>query len=194
MRPLRNKTNVVPPDSDYTFGRIKDNPGDFTGTPVNELLYGDMHQFFEKLMLDSGLAANGLPENAYSGFQLNQALQAVIQTPNPWITLPLINGWSNSGANVLKYRIDRNRLEITGLIQQQFAPSSDIFANLPNLTLPAARHIKQSILHGINVGSLANGLILDIAGGSPTTVAALSSASLELHYINISVSLFSYYS
>lgn len=74
MRALRTKTNVQAPDSDYTFGRIKDDPGDNTGTPVNELLYGDMHQFFEKLMLDAGLAANGLPEQAYTGFQLNQAL------------------------------------------------------------------------------------------------------------------------
>lgn len=75
MRALRNKTNVQAPDADYLYGRIKDDPGDNTGTPVNEQVYGDMHQFFEKLMFDSGLSANNLPENAYSGFQLNQALQ-----------------------------------------------------------------------------------------------------------------------
>jgi hypothetical protein len=78
MRPLVDKTNVQAPDSDYPFGRIKDNPGNGTGTPVNELVYGDIHQFFEKMMHESGITPNGLPENDYSGFQLFQALQTVI--------------------------------------------------------------------------------------------------------------------
>jgi len=74
MRALRTKANVVPPDSDYPFGRIKDDDGSKNGTPVNESVCGDSFQFFEKLMLDAQLAMNGLPENVYSGFQLNQAL------------------------------------------------------------------------------------------------------------------------
>jgi hypothetical protein len=74
MRRLVNKTNVEAPDSDYLYGRIKDNPGNNTGTPVNELVYGDMHQFFERLFALSGLTENELPDNAYSGWQLMQAL------------------------------------------------------------------------------------------------------------------------
>jgi hypothetical protein len=45
---------------------------------VDEGVYGDIHQFFEKLMADAGIVANGLPENQYSGFQLNQALTTLI--------------------------------------------------------------------------------------------------------------------
>lgn len=78
MRALRNKTNVQAPNADFPFGRAKDNPGDNTGTPVDENLLGDILQFFEKLMLDAGIAMNNLPEQVYSGFQLNQSLDARI--------------------------------------------------------------------------------------------------------------------
>lgn len=78
MRSLASKTNVTAPGGDYPYGRLKNNPGDGTGTPVNELVYGDFHQFFEKLMADAGLSANGLPENSANGFQLNAALAAFI--------------------------------------------------------------------------------------------------------------------
>lgn len=77
MRPLRNKTNVIAPTSIYPYGRVKDNPGDGTGTPVNEQVYGDIHQFFEKLMADAGMAANNAPESVYDGFQLNEALDRI---------------------------------------------------------------------------------------------------------------------
>src|SRR6185436_11627537 len=73
-RSLRHKTNVDAPDSDYLYGRVKDNDGTNNGTPVDEELLGDSMQFFEKMMFDSGLSMNELPENAYSGFQYNQAL------------------------------------------------------------------------------------------------------------------------
>lgn len=78
MRSLASKPNVTIPGGNYPFGRIKDNPGDDSGTPVNEEVYGDFHQFFEKLMDDAGLSANGQPENSSSGFQLNNALDAII--------------------------------------------------------------------------------------------------------------------
>lgn len=77
MRALANKTNVEAPDSDYPYGRIKDNPGNNTGTPINEQVYGDIHQFFEKLMDEAGITPNELPENDYSGFQLYEALLEV---------------------------------------------------------------------------------------------------------------------
>lgn len=74
MRKLVNKTNVQAPDADYPYGRAKDNPGNKTGTPVDENLLGDMIQFFEHLFAESGLVANELPDNDYSGFQLFEAL------------------------------------------------------------------------------------------------------------------------
>jgi len=78
MRLLSTKQNVNPPSGTYPFGQIRDNPGDNTGTPYNESLYGDLQQFIEKLFNASGIVANALPENATNGFQLYQALQNVI--------------------------------------------------------------------------------------------------------------------
>jgi hypothetical protein len=82
MRLLATKQNVQAPTPDFPFGRILDDTGLGDGTPVDEAVYGDMHQFFEKLLSDAGIAANGLPESNANGFQLNQALQALIDNPD----------------------------------------------------------------------------------------------------------------
>jgi hypothetical protein len=74
-RDLANKTDVDSPDSDYPFGRIRDEFGNNDGTPFDEQLYGDFHQFFSKMFDESGLTYNNLPDNAYSGFQFYEALQ-----------------------------------------------------------------------------------------------------------------------
>lgn len=73
-RALSTKTNVIPPNSDYPYARARDNDGSANGTPVNENLFGDIIQFFEKMMADAGVTHNGLPDNDYSGFQYVQAL------------------------------------------------------------------------------------------------------------------------
>ena len=71
---LQNKPNVIAPGGNYPYGKIKDNPGNGTGTPINELVYGDFHQFFAKMMAEAGIAYNGLPDNAADGFQYFLAL------------------------------------------------------------------------------------------------------------------------
>ena len=45
---MRNKSNLanIVIDANYPYGRIKDNTGAGDGTPVNEFVYGDIHQFF----------------------------------------------------------------------------------------------------------------------------------------------------
>lgn len=68
---IANKPNTNPADADYPNGDVKDNP---SGTPVNRLVYGDFHQFFEKLMLDSGLVANNQRDNVSNGYQYIEAL------------------------------------------------------------------------------------------------------------------------
>lgn len=103
-RSIRKNTNVRPPDSDYTFGAVRDNPGDNTGTRVNERMIGDQMQFFEKLMFDSGLSFNELPENAYSGFQFNQALSALINGRRVWKNFALLNSWTINGAGFARWR------------------------------------------------------------------------------------------
>lgn len=74
-RNLALKTNVEPADSDYPYGKIKDDSGVGDGTPVNELVYGDMHQFFARMFAKSGLVYNNLPDSDYSDFQFFEAAQ-----------------------------------------------------------------------------------------------------------------------
>jgi hypothetical protein len=77
-RALENKTNVNPPSADYPYGRIRDNDGSGNGTPVNESVYGDFHQFFERLMDLAGVAHNNAAENKINGFQFIDALITLI--------------------------------------------------------------------------------------------------------------------
>lgn len=82
-RSLASKPNVVAPGGAYPYGRVKNKstPTSTDGTPITEQVYGDMHQFFEKLLADAGITANGQPENSSNGFQYNQALSAMVNTP-----------------------------------------------------------------------------------------------------------------
>lgn len=66
---------VTAPNSDYPNGRIKDDTGTDNGTDCNEQSNGDMQQFFAKMMRESALSYNNLPDNEYSGNQFFQALR-----------------------------------------------------------------------------------------------------------------------
>lgn len=84
---LENKTNVDAPSTDYPYGKIRDNPGDNSGTPLNEMVHQDYVQFFARLLHygESSLwmTANGLPENQTNGFQyVDQALAIFIREMN----------------------------------------------------------------------------------------------------------------
>ncbi|MCK4521270.1 MAG: hypothetical protein KAU20_01760 [Nanoarchaeota archaeon] len=73
MIELQNKTNVEAPNGEYPYGKTKNNTGTNNGTPVNEELVHDVMQFFEKLMAEGAVVANGIPDNEYDGFQLYEA-------------------------------------------------------------------------------------------------------------------------
>ena len=73
MIPLKDKPNVEAVSVTYPYASIKDDTGADDGTPVDRLVYSDMHQFFERLMALTGLTPNGLPDNAANGFQLMTA-------------------------------------------------------------------------------------------------------------------------
>lgn len=76
---LSNKPNVEAPSPTYPFGSIMDNDGSDNGTPVNRIVYSDIHQFFESLMASGGIIHNGLPDNGVNGFQFLEALIKVIR-------------------------------------------------------------------------------------------------------------------
>lgn len=73
MRRLAAKQNVDSPTGDFPYGRINDDDGTGIGTPVDETVYGDFHQFFERMMNEAGIVPNGMADSEYVGFQLFEA-------------------------------------------------------------------------------------------------------------------------
>lgn len=70
---------TVIPGGDYPWGMLVDAPG---GTVVNKKMIADMWQFFQNLMAEGGIIANGLEENVSNGFQLMEALKRTTGTPD----------------------------------------------------------------------------------------------------------------
>ena len=61
----------------FPNARIENNTGGGNGTPVNESVYGDLHEFFAKLMRLYGISYNGLPDNEQNGYQLIEAVKSL---------------------------------------------------------------------------------------------------------------------
>ena len=90
MKRLQNKVNVNAPDANYQYGSMRDDTGSNDGTPADTDFMGDYTQFFERLFDQSGLTANGLPDNDTNGYQLYEALRTlfplreVVVPIGPW--------------------------------------------------------------------------------------------------------------
>lgn len=63
--------------ANFPNARIKDNDGTGNGTPVNRLVYSDLHEYFAKLMRLAAIAYNGLPDSEGNGYQLIDAAIAL---------------------------------------------------------------------------------------------------------------------
>lgn len=98
---MRNK--LLAPNIDnsnpliYPNGRIKDNTGSGNGTPVNEFVYGDLHEMKDKLMRLYGITPNDLPDNEVNGFQLVDALRALASKNDFIQTITSVSGVLNVG-------------------------------------------------------------------------------------------------
>jgi len=149
MIPLVDKPNVVTPDSDYPYGRTKDDDGSNNGTPLNTLTHGDLHQFFEKLMDEADVTPNGLPDNAYSGFQLFEALDIMVDNPSwrPASELTFANSWTNSN---IQFKKNIRKVSFRGAItrvQTGFFEHNVIVFTLPiNYRPPTIRCLSVPIL------------------------------------------------
>ncbi|KKL54820.1 hypothetical protein LCGC14_2261590 [marine sediment metagenome] len=138
-RILANKPNVQAPGGDYPFGRIKDVvPSVSPGTPVDEEVQGDFHQFFEKLMSLASVAANDLPDNNNDGFQWIEALQKTRFTlADTWNAVTFANNWVNEGSGTyhnLEYTLDNlGFIHLRGHIKRSDGNTGD---NVRIFTLP----------------------------------------------------------
>lgn len=76
MRNKGTQTNIDNSDLvNYPAGRIVNNTGANNGTPVNEEVYGDLHETKDKLIRLAGIVYNDLPDNETNGYQLVEALK-----------------------------------------------------------------------------------------------------------------------
>lgn len=134
-RSLRNKPNTEHVSITYPFGRIKDDDGTgLVGTPVNENVYGDFHQFFAKLLDEAGFSPNELPENEYDGFQFINALKTLIKGLDSWHNITLSNSWTNYFGSAIGlaagYKTDNSgKVHLTGAITKTNPTLSDIQQN-----------------------------------------------------------------
>lgn len=65
---------------EYPSGRVQNESTGVTGTAVVEELYGDVIQFFEKIVRDASITKNNLADNETNGYQLVEALDARISS------------------------------------------------------------------------------------------------------------------
>lgn len=105
MRRLSSKTNVQIPDGNYVYGKLLDNDGSQNGTPYNESLYGDIQQFFERMFALSGITANGLPDQLYTGFQLYDAYQATARPYYSYTAILVQTGTNPPTANAIENQV-----------------------------------------------------------------------------------------
>lgn len=99
---MRNKallSNIII-DANYPYGRIKDNTGTGDGTPVNEFTYGDIQQFFAKLITMAGIVPNDLPDNETNQYQTIQALKEFATKNNYIQNISSVSGVLNVSAKI----------------------------------------------------------------------------------------------
>ena len=91
------QTNIDGSDiSNYPNKRIRDNSGAGDGTPVDESVYGDIHEHFAKIMRESKTSYNNLPDNVSNGYQLFDAMYS-LPTKND-----LVKNLEKINANTIK--------------------------------------------------------------------------------------------
>lgn len=95
----RNKANLTNVDGsdlpNYPDKRIRDNDGSGNGTGVDEIVYGDIHEFFAKLMRLYGIAFNSLPDNVANGYQFVEAVKSLASKNDFILNLTVSGGKIN---------------------------------------------------------------------------------------------------
>ena len=79
MKLLKNKVNSSA-DGTYPLGKIRDDNGNgLSGSQVNAEFMNDYVQFMEKMFADSGLTANGNPDNQTNGYPFRNRLSKAMK-------------------------------------------------------------------------------------------------------------------
>ena len=117
--------------ANFPDGRIKDNDGSGNGTSVNEVVYGDIHETFAKLMRLAGKSFNALPDSEQFGYQYVDAL-AQLASKNDYIQS--------------LYSLDVNTLGIN--LNLSLLKTGESFVCLSTITVAAETTIRQGLTNG----------------------------------------------
>ena len=134
---LEDKVNTEAPSATYPFGNIKDNTGSNNGTPVDKNVYADFHQFFAKMMSESGIAYNGLPDNNTDGFQYWLALVEAVKNNCGFYTdvsssITVAGGITTSYLEAREYANGTISISAVLAFSANIAADTNILSNIPN--------------------------------------------------------------
>lgn len=100
MRNKKDAPNIDLSDlANYPDGRIKDDTGTGDGTGVDEFIYGDIQEFFYKLMRLASIVPNSNADNESNGYQTIDALKDFVEKRN---VVPKIVLMVNSDGTIKK--------------------------------------------------------------------------------------------
>lgn len=201
-RTLVGKTNTDPAVYPYVFGKIRDNPGNNTGTALNENTCGDQHQFFEGLLAIGNVTPNNLPENALNGFQYSVALQYIPKIQTDFyhtVGFPMqpsfVNSFASSsyisGPSAGYKKGDRtNRVYLQGAFQRSTELNSTTAWTMPlgyrpasNVTVPILMRNNSLYKSGVLTVNAATGDVqvhCDTGDATTTAIYIIDGASFAL--------------
>lgn len=191
MRKLLSKPNVDSADGDYLYGKIRDKvDGTQEGTPVTEQVYGDQHQFFERLMAMAGITPNDLPDNDYNGWQLFDALLTVIQNNLPvaenWQNATLAPGWTDNSSPYPATQYYKDGAGIVRMRGIPFYSSGSSGSNIVLTTLPV-NYRPQKPLRFACWFDISSASITSFSKADQWTILVDTNGEVRLmNYVNIS--------
>jgi hypothetical protein len=127
MKLLKNKVNSSA-DATYPLGKIRDDNGNgLSGSQVNAEFMNDYVQLMEKIFADSGLTANGNPDNGSNGYQLYEAFNRIVDL--------------RIGVKKNVYRINQNSSSNPTIQHTFYAQNSGVTINLRRDVISATQII-----------------------------------------------------
>lgn len=134
MKLLKDKVNSSA-DATYPLGRIRDDEGDgYSGSQVDAEFMNDYVQCMEKIFAESGLIANGNPDNGANGYQLFEAFIKNIKLKKGYrVYFYEINQTGTSAPTLTQRSSDLNDT-IPGISMSR-SQQGQFSLNLPNQTL-----------------------------------------------------------
>ncbi len=195
----KNAPNIDLSDlPNYPDGRIKDNSGSGDGTPVNRLLYSDLHEFFAKIMRMANIAYSGLPDNETNGHQLVAAAIALAGKNDFVYPISDIAGIVNIATDLAILKDGEIMMAKAGFNFVSQANIKGVQPTLYNITVPSAFKTNDYVLliksgSGFNIIRLAEGNNIDAivaeynylkAATTTDEFAGISNSSATTPYTN----------